>query len=128
VDSNGDHCKVWQVSIRNAGLGAAIITSIQFKFANKTEKENSKLLSNEELVKELEKHDLILDQDYWLEFISSGFTLAPEKDCCLFEIRIEHFSKIKHLEAIVFFQGFLGERYSRDIAFSPPEVGKRKIS
>lgn len=113
------HYEVWQVRISNTGLGAAIISRTNFDLEIFSTKGIPSLMSLNEVVNEVERSGLIRDRDYWIENISSGFTLPPKEDCILFEIKIEHLRKIKRLDMILHFQGLLGDKYFRDIFFLP---------
>ncbi len=112
-------CDIWQVRIRNSGQGTAIINHSEFELETSPAKSDSSLLVLREVASELEKSGLLRGQDYWLENISNGFTLAPKEDCIVFEIKIEHITKIKRLDMLLHFQGLLGDKYYRKIFFIP---------
>jgi hypothetical protein len=116
-----EFCECWQVRLRNVGVGAAIINRCEFEFEMSSAKSNSSLLAFNDVVKEIAKCDLVNERDYWLENITSGFALSPNEDYNVFEIRTEHMKKLKTLNMILHFQGFLGGKYRRLIRFMPRE-------
>ena len=124
ISSNKEPCEVWQVSIHNAGMGAAIIKRIKYSNGVSLVESNPFPLTQNELVTELAKHDLVYERDYWLKNISDGFTLPPGENYILFEIKTEHIGKLKKLDALIFFQGFLGDSYNREIFFIPRHFSK----
>lgn len=126
IRNSTDIFEIWQVSIHNAGMGAAIINGIKYVSGEALGKDNPLFIAQDEVVKELAKHDLIHERDFWLKNISDGFTLPPGEHYILFEVRIEHIEKIKKLDAIIFFQGFLGDSYEREIFFIPRHLSKNK--
>lgn len=67
----------------------------------------------------LKKYNLTCGIDYWLDNFSEGFTLPPNTDCRLFEIKKEHLNKIESFNVRIFFQGFLGDRYTREVFVIP---------
>ncbi|MCH5716699.1 hypothetical protein [Niabella hibiscisoli] len=82
------------------------------------------ILNQDAVIKELEKIELVHKEDYWFENVSNGFTLSHGENCILFEIKIEHKDKLKQLDALVSFRGFLGDRYNREIFFIPRHINK----
>ncbi|WP_276366224.1 hypothetical protein [Chryseolinea sp. H1M3-3] len=117
-----EFCATWQVRIRNAGQGTAIINRSAFELETSPPKSNSSLHVLREVVKELAKSGLVRHKDYWLENITDGFTLPPKEECIVFEIKSEHVSKIKRLNMLLYFQGLLGDKYYRKILFIPPGI------
>jgi hypothetical protein len=120
-----EFCEAWQVKIRNVGVGAAIINGCEFEFETSSAKSASFPLGFNNVVKELAKINLINEDDYWLENITSGFTLAPNEDYTVFEIKTEHMKNIKRLNMILHFQGFLGGKYYKEIIFMPRAFGNK---
>jgi hypothetical protein len=114
-----DTCSIWQVRIRNSGQGTAIVNGCEFKLEIYPAKSSSCGLVFRELISEMGKSGLLRGQDYWLENITSGFTLSPKEDCIVFEIKTEHIQKVKRLDMLLHFQGLLGDKYYRKIFFIP---------
>lgn len=88
-----DVCEIWQVRIRNAGQGTAIINRSEFELETVPIKSNPSSLVLGEVVKELAKNGLLRDKHYRLENITDGFTSPPKEDCIVFEVKSEHISK-----------------------------------
>lgn len=120
--NNKQSCEVWQVSIQNVGLGAAIVDGIYFRTGMSAVKDNPFTLTQNEVIKELAKYKLIHGQDYWLENISVGFTLPHGENYVVLEIKTEHRGKLKQLDALISFRGFLGDKYHREVFFIPRNI------
>lgn len=110
--------KIWQVKLYNSGLGGAIINRCEFELETSIEKSGS-LVGFENVVRHLGNIGLVHEEDYWLENISSGFTLPPKEDYIVFEIKAAHIDKIKRLNMLLHFQGFLGDKYYRSVVLIP---------
>ena len=111
--------ETWRIEIRNTGLGSAIINRSEYMLEHVRSKNGSVCYTFEDLLKELAKINLVRERDYWIENISNGFSLSPKDDCAVFEIKMDHINKLKRLHLVLYFQGLLGDRYSREIILIP---------
>lgn len=114
-----ESCETWRVEIRNTGLGSATITGADYIVELTTSRTNVCVHTTENLIKELLKIGLIRNKDYWMDNTTSGFSLSPKDECFLSEIKTEHLNKLNHLSMILYFQGQLGDKYSKEISFLP---------
>jgi len=111
--------EIWRVEIRNNGLGAAIINRAEYVLELAKADGSVYIGGYNQVLKELAKIDLVLDRDYSLENITTGFALPDKDSLLIFEIKKEHISKIKRLDITIYFQGQVGDKYCRGIFCIP---------
>lgn len=114
--------EIWQVKIRNVGLGAATILDYEFRF-HPSKITNKKYLTNySEVIKEISKEGVNLESEYYLDEITAGYTLPSKEEIVLFEMETSSALKLKQLDLKIEFTGFLGGKYSKEI-FLLPRLG-----
>lgn len=117
--NSNDSGKTWQVKIKNAGLGAAIINRCEFELETSSGKCCTLPLGFEEVIMQLAEIKLVCEIDFSLGNISKGFTFPPQEEYAAFEIKMEHIYQIKRLNMLLHFQGFLGDKYYRKVVLIP---------
>ena len=111
--------ETWRVELRNTGLGSAIVNRTEYRVAFTAKKDNNHSYSFEDLLKQLATIKLVRDRDYWVEKITTGFSLSPKDECFVFEIKTEHLSKFSRLDMVLYFQGQLSDKYRREVYLIP---------
>lgn len=111
--------ETWRVEIHNTGLGAAIINRIEYLFEPAGGKDCISSYTVDNIVKQLAGIDLTIDHDYWIQKMSSGFSLAAKDDFLVFEVRLEHLVRLRCLHMVLYFQSQLGNRFTRVIRLTP---------
>ena len=109
----------WRVEILNSGLGAAIVNSTDYCLELSGGDEGRCTGGHKDIINQLTLVNLVRDQDYWLENITTGFALSPKDGCPIFEIKQEHLAKIQRLDMMLYFQDQLGGKYRREIFLVP---------
>lgn len=117
----------WQVKIKNAGLGAAIINRCVFELETFNSTECSLPIEFEDVINNFSKIGLVYETDFSLGKISSGFTFPPQEEYTVFDIKTEHIHKVSCLNMILYFQGFLGDKYYRRIVLIPENLTREKM-
>lgn len=111
--------QTWHVEIHNTGLGSAIINRVDYLFEPAGSKNCSSSYSLDNIVKQFAAIDLIPERDYWMQNMSSGFSLAAKDDFFVFEINMKSVEKMTRLDMVLYFQSQLGNRYRRVISLLP---------
>ena len=106
---------VWAVTIRNVGLGAAVIENFTFSLF----KEKKYEFDYQKINEELKRLNLRLEVDYYLANITRGYTLSAKEETCIFEIPLNKSDKVKYLDIKLKFKGLLGDRYNKEIYCIP---------
>ena len=80
----------WQVKIKNAGLGAAIINLCVFELETSNGAKCLSPIEFEEVVNHFSEIGLVYESDFSLGKISSGFTFPPQEEYSVFDIKTKH--------------------------------------
>jgi hypothetical protein len=112
-------CEVWQVKIRNVGLGAAKILKYEFRVGQTSISEDDHDQDYDEVTKLLHSINIVHDRDYCMEEITSGYTLPSKDEILIFEMNTAMLSKIKQLDLQITFSGLLGGRFIKDVFLIP---------
>ncbi len=105
---------VWQVHIRNVGMGSALVNSIKYR----TGRSGGYKLSYIE-IKEIFSEYRIDETDYFLPNISRGFVFLSKDDKVLFKIKKDKIPQNKTIDLEIIFKGFLGGKYVKQIFLFP---------
>ena len=111
--------ETWRVEIKNTGLGSAIINRTEYMIDLNKKEAEYRTHTFDEMIAMLSTVELVRNRDYWVKNITPGFSISPKDACFVFELKTEHFEKLKHLTMLLYFQGQLGDRYVREISLMP---------
>ncbi|PPK98284.1 hypothetical protein [Parapedobacter indicus] len=118
-DAIFENCEVWQVKVKNVGLGAAKILKYEFRL-NQSEIEDTSHDKNfDETIVALNDINIVYDKDFCLEEITSGYTLPSKDEMIIFEINTAILSKLRQLDLQITFSGLLGNRFVKDVFLIP---------
>jgi hypothetical protein len=112
---------VLSVHIKNVGSGIALIRSIKYRMVSDGGKsEYSK--NYDDIIAITSQQGYINRRHFILLEISNGFALSPKDEKCVFETPISNYLNDKAFDIMVEFEGFLGDRYEKEI-FCIPRKG-----
>ncbi len=111
--------KFWSVTVKNAGLGTAVIdrTFFEFSFGGNDREQHSADYST--VIGHFGQNGLVYEEDFSLMRVSKGYAISAKETACIFEIPAEHLSRIFRLDIRYEYRSFLGERYYKDIYCVP---------
>ncbi len=106
---------IWNVTLKNVGLGAAIVEKLKFRL-NINDEYN---LSLHEVLKKLESDEYKINTNIFINNITNGYTITPKDNILLFEIELNNIKELSVLDMQITFKGFLGARFVKEIFFIP---------
>ena len=109
---------LWQVKIKNVGLGVSVFSSYKFKIGIESITEGEYQDFNT-AIEDLKKNGFFPEEDFYLSNITSGGALPSKEDKIIFEILLPVGYKIKQIDLRMFFEGYLGGRYRKDVYLIP---------
>lgn len=112
------------IKLKNIGNGTAIIKDVKYHLSVNGESQLS--LSYEGLRNQLEKVvGLAYGSDYVLHRISPGFGLAKDNAIDIFEIKLDKWWLMEHLDVSIDFRGTAGSLYRKEVFLIPRDRGSR---
>ena len=109
--------RFWSVTLRNAGLGTAVITNVSYKIAFTDGKICS--ANNSTVIDYFKENQLTYEKDFSVMRLSRGYAIASKEHVCIFEIPTENSSRVSLFDIKYEYKGFLGDRYTKEIHCIP---------
>ena len=120
VNPELDHGGIlWQVKIRNVGLGTAIFSSYVFRVGLLQVSESDYNKEFTEIIEELKTQGLYYEEDYYLSNITNGYAMPSKDERILFEVRLPNGYAIKQIDVKMVFSGYLGGKYHKEVYLIP---------
>ena len=110
--------RFWQVRIRNAGRGAAVLDSVDWRVSI-AKSDATALRSLIEVHDHLGSSDFLEARDYWIANYTPGMALAPDEERCYFECTDAVVAALATFEAVFAYTSLLGERFEKRVSLVP---------
>jgi len=112
---------VLTVNIKNVGSGIALIRSVKYRVVPPNENKEYDH-SYDDVIETIAQEGYENRKDFVLLEFSNGFALSPKDEKSILEVPISNYLKGKTLDIKIEFEGFLGDRYCKEI-FCIPRKG-----
>jgi hypothetical protein len=110
---------VWQVKIKNVGLGTAIFSDFKFRLSLNQTEDKSYDLGFFDTVEKLEEEGFRFEEDYYLANITNGYAMTTKEEKIVFEVILPKGHGIKQLDLKMTFEGYLGGKYRKEVYIIP---------
>jgi hypothetical protein len=108
----------WRVTLRNVGMGPAIIRSVRYSVSTSDGVTNS-LESHDDLIARLDTAGLTRRLEYEVQHVSAGAAIGSTESIVLFEGLQSVSRTIRSLDVCISFSGMLGEAFEKDVYCVP---------
>ena len=116
---NFSNCNVWQVKIKNVGLGPAVFSQFQFRAQKQGLSSSEYFMDFTETEHWLQQNGFVPEKDFSLWTISKGATLPSKDQLVIFELKLTNQTRLDQLDLLVTFKGVVGGAYQKELYLIP---------
>ena len=113
---------LWQVKIKNVGLGTAVFTHYCFRVGISEINSGQYDLDFSQVINTLKANNIFFEDDYYLSNITNGYAMPSKEERIVFEILLPIGYSLKQLDIKMKFEGYLGGLYEKEV-FAIPRIG-----